>query len=169
LAEFSSTSQPQAGAPRRFFEWYSTKLDTHPITTKCISAGLISSIANILAQAIAFQQDASADRTKAATNTTSVTEFWSEFRIDPGQVGRFAFLNITFVAPVLHHWYAFINKAIPGVGWREVIHRTFWGESFLVTGSQQIPFYHLPFFVIRKMSSSFRRFIFQSFWEVCGG
>ena len=152
VAHPSSSSSPPRGG---FFAWYSAKLDTHPLTTKCISAGLISSIANILAQGIAFQQDkrsrsrstsdgssssSSEDvsiqkrhSTPPTTSTTtspnaSIFEFWSEFQIDPQQVGRFAFLNFVFVAPVFHTWYAFLNKMIPGVTWRQVIHRTFWGE-----------------------------------------
>ena len=153
VAHPSSSTSPRRG----FFAWYSAKLDTHPLTTKCISAGLISSIANILAQGIAFQQDkrsrsrstsddssssssSSEDvtiqkrySTPPTTSTTtspkeSIFEFWSEFQIDPQQVGRFAFLNFVFVAPVFHTWYAFLNKMIPGVTWRQVIHRTFWGE-----------------------------------------
>ena len=143
VAHPSSSSPPRGG----FFAWYSAKLDTHPLTTKCISAGLISSIANILAQGIAFQQEqrmrsigTSESCSEVETiekrhiipsttsHTASIFEFWSEFQIDPHQVGRFAFLNFFFVAPVFHTWYAFLNKAIPGVSWRQVIYRTFWGE-----------------------------------------
>lgn len=40
-----------------FFDWYSKKLDTHPILTKCISAGLVSSVGNVLAQVITYRQE----------------------------------------------------------------------------------------------------------------
>ncbi|OEU18520.1 hypothetical protein FRACYDRAFT_153481, partial [Fragilariopsis cylindrus CCMP1102] len=81
------------------FQWYSKLLDTNPIITKCLSAGFISSIGNVLAQGI-----------------------------NHPQVSRFALLNILFVAPILHHWYQFINKAVPGRAFSKVLQRTFWDE-----------------------------------------
>lgn len=125
LAEFGGGSQQEVGAG--FFAWYSKKLDTHPLTTKCISAGLISSVGNVLAQGITFYQKRSSKK-ETSDDSISINAVWKDFKVDPAQVGRFAFLNVIFVAPVLHYWYGFINRAIPGLGWSEVIQRTFWGE-----------------------------------------
>lgn len=115
----------QSGTSRRskFFAWYSSRLDTHPISTKCISAGLISSFGNTMAQGITFYQEKTEEG-----KPVSLTECWNEFSIDPAQVGRFAFLNVVFVAPVLHHWYNFINRVIPGTSIAMVLKRTFWDE-----------------------------------------
>ncbi len=109
--------------PSSFFTWYSNRLDTHPISTKCISAGLISSFGNSMAQGITFYEEKSDDGKIISWN-----EFWEEFCIDPAQVGRFAFLNVVFVAPVLHHWYNFINRVLPGTSIAMVLKRTFWDE-----------------------------------------
>jgi len=121
FAEFSGGSQRNSSG---FFAWYSRRLDTHPITTKCVSAGLISSVGNILAQGITFYQE----KLSSSDGEVSKEEIWKEFSIDPAQVGRFAFLNVTFVAPVLHYWYNFINRAFPGKSAWRVIQRTFWDE-----------------------------------------
>jgi hypothetical protein len=44
------------------------------------------------------------------------------------------------VAPVLHYWYQFINKAVPGTSLSRVLQRTCWDEFFFT------PFY-LPVFL----------------------
>lgn len=120
-------------SPRSFFAWYSNRLDTHPISTKCISAGLISSFGNSMAQVITFYQDKIDDENNNNNNSNKENpiaggDFWDDFSLDPAQVGRFAFLNVIFVAPVLHHWYNFINRALPGTSIRMVLQRTFWDE-----------------------------------------
>jgi hypothetical protein len=117
----SSTPPPANGFS--FFTWYSRKLDTHPITTKCISAALISSTGNILAQRITHYNQ---DDTKPDTADSSSED--DVFHVDWDKVGRFAFLNVVFVAPVLHHWYQFIDKAVPGTSLFKVLQRTCWDE-----------------------------------------
>merc|ERR1712176_1180440 len=52
------------------------------------------------------------------------------FEVDLAQVSRFAFLNVVFVAPVLHNWYNIINRAIPGTSFPRVLQRTF-ADEFL--------------------------------------
>jgi hypothetical protein len=69
------------------FRWYSNKLDTHPILTKCVSSGLVASTGNLLAQRIAYN----------ITNTTTLEEEKEAFVVDWTKVGQFAFLNVTFV------------------------------------------------------------------------
>lgn len=128
FAEFQSGGSSSSG----LFAWYSKRLDTHPISTKCISAGLISSIGNVLAQGITYYQekiDHESDSTDDDDkNSSKENNIWQDFSVDPAQVGRFAFLNVIFVAPVLHHWYNFINRALPGKSAWRVIQRTFWDE-----------------------------------------
>jgi Mpv17 / PMP22 family len=92
---------------------------THSVTTKCISAGLISSLGNVLAQKIThFQKEEEKEK----------AEEGKPFQVDLAQVSRFALLNMAFVAPVLHHWYNFINRAVPGTSIARVLQRTFWDE-----------------------------------------
>ena len=146
-----SNSQQSSNA---FFAWYSKKLDTHPyvllvmvcafrsvlvsltcciscrclspfcyrIITKCVSAGLISSIGNVLAQKITHYQQEEERKEKGSAVETP-------FQVDVAQVSRFALLNVAFVAPVLHHWYQFINRMVPGASWSRVLQRTWWDEG----------------------------------------
>mmetsp|Transcript_11811 Transcript_11811/g.21282 ORF Transcript_11811/g.21282 Transcript_11811/m.21282 type:complete len:348 (+) Transcript_11811:175-1218(+) len=111
------------GQSSSFFAWYSKKLDTHPVATKCISAGLISSLGNILAQAITHHQELEKmdedERKKHGDRP---------FQVNLAQVSRFAMLNVAFVAPVLHYWYNFINRVVPGQSLSRVLQRTFWDE-----------------------------------------
>eukprot|EP00529_Nitzschia_sp_RCC80_P019841 CAMPEP_0113464894 /NCGR_PEP_ID=MMETSP0014_2-20120614/13446_1 /TAXON_ID=2857 /ORGANISM="Nitzschia sp." /LENGTH=434 /DNA_ID=CAMNT_0000357009 /DNA_START=346 /DNA_END=1650 /DNA_ORIENTATION=+ /assembly_acc=CAM_ASM_000159 len=121
-----------------FFSWYSKKLDTHPVTTKCISAGIISAVGNIFAQGIAYYQEQSELDEKDASEYRRRWEQQQQhlqessprkpFEVDLAQVSRFAFLNVVFVAPVLHHWYQFINRAVPGKSLGRVAQRVFWDE-----------------------------------------
>jgi hypothetical protein len=132
------------------FQWYSKLLDTNPIITKCLSAGLISSIGNVLAQGINHRQQQQKEKEIEYENNYNNNDSDSDnkikqeqqeenqqqpqqiqpaaFQVDIAQVSRFALLNILFVAPVLHHWYQFINKAVPGRSFSKVLQRTFWDE-----------------------------------------
>jgi hypothetical protein len=126
------------------FQWYSKLLDTNPILTKCLSAGFISSIGNVLAQGINHRQQHQKEEEEKQIeyennfndNATKQKQQQEEnqqqqpsaFQVDIAQVSRFALLNILFVAPVLHHWYQFINKAVPGRSFSKVLQRTFWDE-----------------------------------------
>jgi peroxisomal membrane protein 2 len=131
-------------------------LDTHPITTKCVSAGLVSSLGNILAQAITHYQELNQKQEQKQNETSKAKRQWQEkhqqqddtylldkkkdnndhddevtaeqFQVDLAQVSRFAFLNVVFVAPILHHWYQFINRAVPGTSFSRVAQRVFWDE-----------------------------------------
>jgi hypothetical protein len=132
FVEFQSGGASSSG----WFAWYSNRLDTHPVSTKCISAGLISSVGNILAQGITYYQEKMEQENDSSSTTadngqeiaSKNNDIWKDFSVDPAQVGRFAFLNAIFVAPVLHHWYNFINRALPGKSVWRVVQRTFWDE-----------------------------------------
>ena len=114
-----------------FFDWYSKNLDTHPILTKCVSAGLISSLGNVLAQGITHRQQQQQQQAYDNGNGNSnkpIQQHHPPFEVNLAQVGRFALLNVAFVAPILHHWYQFINRAVPGLSFSRVLQRTFWDE-----------------------------------------
>ena len=91
--------------------WYSHKLDTNPILTKCVSAGLISGLGQLISQRIMYDPESG-----------------KEFRVDWYQTGRFMVLNVIFVAPVLHFWYTWLDKAIPGTQIIPVVKRVFFDE-----------------------------------------
>ena len=125
IAGGSSSGHNQGSSRFSFFEWYSKKLDTHPVTTKCISAGLISSLGNVLAQAITHREE----QNKQASDPNNQHQLEPKpFEVNVAQVSRFVLLNVAFVAPVFHHWYQFINRAVPGKSMSRVLQRTFWDE-----------------------------------------
>lgn len=70
--------------------WYSRKLDTHPILTKCVSSGLVSAAGDLTCQYL--------------TNH----EKWDLIR-----TGRFSLLGTLWVGPVLHYWYGALFSAFP--------------------------------------------------------
>lgn len=120
----SPANQSSFGSPfYSFFGWYSKKLDTHPISTKCVSAALVSSVGSVLAQVIAHRQEEQEN-----ANDKNKKERQEPFEIDYEKVSRFVFLNIVYVAPVLHHWYEFVNRALPGRSFSRVLQRTFCDE-----------------------------------------
>ena len=109
-----------------FFEWYSNKLDTHPILTKSISAGIISAVGSVLGQLIAHQQE---QQQLPKDNNGNSESKQKPFELDLVHLSNFALLNVAFVAPVLHHWYNFINRAIPGTSFPRVLQRTICDEG----------------------------------------
>lgn len=121
-----SYAEFRSGESNSWFAWYSRRLDTHPISTKCVSAGMIAAVGNVLAQVITFQQAISCQ--SSTDLDKSDRRSWRDFHIDSGQVGRFALLNVAFAAPLLHHWYNFIDRALPGKSMSRVLQRTFWDE-----------------------------------------
>lgn len=96
--------------------WYSHMLDISPVFTKCVSAGLVSGVGNIAAQRFMHTKE-------------------GDFAVDWPQTGRFALLNVVFVAPALHYWYTWLARAIPGKAILPVSKRVFYDE-FVFT-----PFY----------------------------
>jgi Mpv17 / PMP22 family len=75
--------------------WYAMKLDTHPITTKCISSGLISGTGDLICQYLTLPGNDD-DSNKQSSTTSS----W-----DIARTSRFASLGAFWVGPVLHCWY----------------------------------------------------------------
>jgi hypothetical protein len=81
--------------------WYVKKLDTHPITTKCVSSGLISGSGDLLCQSI-------------IANKRKETSTKNDF--DWIRTLRFTILGSFLVAPTVHLWYGMLMRRIPGTG-----------------------------------------------------
>mmetsp|Transcript_17882 Transcript_17882/g.28070 ORF Transcript_17882/g.28070 Transcript_17882/m.28070 type:complete len:251 (-) Transcript_17882:1082-1834(-) len=92
---------------RNPLQWYVTKLDTHPITTKCLSSGLISGSGDLLCQSI------------VAKKKETAHEF------DWMRTLRFTILGSFLVAPTVHLWYGMLMSRIPGTGVAAVAKRLF--------------------------------------------
>jgi len=108
-----------------FLEWYSMKLDTHPITTKCISSGLIAGAGDMICQYMTVTTMATGDlESKVDTNAaaadnpsqraeTSLIDQMSTTKWDWVRTGRFATLGALWVGPVLHVWYGALFRQFP--------------------------------------------------------
>jgi hypothetical protein len=96
---------------RNPLQWYITKLDTHPITTKGITSGLISGSGDLLCQSII------ANKRKETTSTTHEFDWMRTL--------RFTILGSFLVAPTVHLWYGMLMRRIPGTGVSAIAKRLF--------------------------------------------
>lgn len=85
-------------------KWYSEKLDTHPITTKSISSGLVSGFGDLICQSLT-QSVNSSDGSRRSFLTW---ETW-----DAARTGRFATIGTIWIGPVLHYWYGGLTRTFP--------------------------------------------------------
>jgi hypothetical protein len=90
----TNTSQSKKFDP---LGWYSSKLDESPMITKALTAAFVAGGGDVGCQWIV-------QRNKDG------------FTWDPARTGRFAFLGLSLIAPVSHHWYGLVMSRIPGVG-----------------------------------------------------
>mmetsp|Transcript_25499 Transcript_25499/g.38477 ORF Transcript_25499/g.38477 Transcript_25499/m.38477 type:complete len:251 (-) Transcript_25499:16-768(-) len=98
---------------RNPLQWYVTKLDTHPITTKCISSGLISGSGDLLCQSII------AKRKQQSTS----------HELDWMRTLRFTLLGSFLVAPTVHSWYGMLMSRIPGTSLAAIGKRLFFDQG----------------------------------------
>jgi len=94
--------------------WYSRKLDTHPLITKCVSSGLVSGVGDGLGQYIQQRKQPEGTPWK-----------WDALR-----TGRFVVLGFALVAPVCHVWYASLMERIPGSGMKQIASRVVLDQFF---------------------------------------
>ena len=106
-----STSNPTLSEPSIYqpIAWYSRKLDTHPLLTKCISSGLVAGSGEVLGQYIQYRKQSPQSR-------------WNW---DMARTGRFVILGFVLVAPVCHVWYGSLMERIPGNGVKQIVTRVF--------------------------------------------
>lgn len=108
----SSSSFSSSSKQSNFFQWYSEKLETHPILTKAITSGIISGSADLICQAISYKK-------RAAENEEE------ELTFDLARTGRFTFMGSAFVAPIVHNWYGLLGSRIPGNSLSAILKRLF--------------------------------------------
>eukprot|EP00045_Choanoeca_perplexa_P001468 m.19820 g.19820 ORF g.19820 m.19820 type:complete len:250 (-) comp10962_c0_seq2:227-976(-) len=80
---------------------YSQYLTTHPLTTKVLTAGVIGVVADLTAQ-LAIERSR---------------------QLDVPRLTKFVALQMAIIAPVLHVWYGFLNRRLPGNHVRVVLQR----------------------------------------------
>lgn len=114
-----SSNRDSDGHISAWISWYSRKLDTHPMTTKCLTSGLISASGDILCQYL----------TQPSPDGSSDQQNW-----DLARTGRFAALGAVWVGPVLHYWYGALFRAFPRqVVLRVAVDQLLFAPAFLVT------------------------------------
>lgn len=132
----STTSSPPKTGLHHLFAWYTTKLETHPLTTKCISSGIIAGAGDFFSQYYVFQkQNEGKDG-----DTRNFKDHW-----DANRNFRFAFLGFALIAPTMHHWYGALMRYIPEVSMKGAIIRSSIDQFLFV------PFF-LPTWLVSNMA-----------------
>ena len=140
LSSSISKSQSQS-ASFNPIAWYSTKLETHPIATKCITSGIIAGTGDLICQYMVHNHQARKlkgirdehDAVKANVGNRNV------FTPDWVRTGRFFVLGFGLVAPAEHIWFGYLNSRIPGKSIQAVLKRLFCDQILFV------PFYNSSF------------------------
>lgn len=84
---------------------YTEALEKKPILTKSITAGVLSLIADVICQ----------KGFGGAPNEGDKEEAKVEKALDFPRIGKFTFLGVALVGPILHFWYGGLARRIPGV------------------------------------------------------
>lgn len=111
----------------RLIAWYTTKLETHPYTTKCITSGMIAGLGNVTCQCLeqkgGRKDEKKNDNENANAPSSSVIIEWD-------RAARFFVLGFALIAPTVHVWYGFLMRQIPGVTLSKVVQRTALDQFF---------------------------------------
>ena len=147
----SSAPPPPPHASRPFFSglnnplrWYASKLDTHPMTTKCVSSGMIAGSGDLLCQYLNPRDNPSAppsERRATEDAGGSENEGRRDDEIEQGRpatnggfdwtrTARFVILGSCLIAPTVHVWYAHLMSSIPGSGASSIVRRLAWDQGF---------------------------------------
>ncbi len=96
----------------KFIAWYSTKLQTHPLTTKALTSGVIAGAGDITCQLIVqrrtfYENDSSGsslllNKSDQIRNEVSLDKKGFQFEPDLIRTGRFTLLGFALIAPVVH-------------------------------------------------------------------
>lgn len=138
-----STSNAPKGLFQRVWSLYNHGLEKYPLATKSLTAGVLSFGADIVCQmnfpSTKSNEDdyefgessegrsdidhiSSNDEVKVSvvgngeSNNPVATNFDILSNIDWARVGQFTLIGTALIGPVLHHWYGFLAKRLPGAG-----------------------------------------------------
>ena len=78
--------------------WYSKKLETHPLITKCMTSAFIAGSDDLVCQYVIYKQ-------KSKNGMDNYAESNGIFDPDLQRTSRFTFLGMTSVAPMCHTWF----------------------------------------------------------------
>ena len=94
-----------------FLSWYSRRLDTHPLSTKAITSGLIAGAGDFGCQVLVDKPEQALQNDDTISDAESSSlDWWDRHR-----TGRFTLLGACLVAPVVHFWYHMLaTRILPG-------------------------------------------------------
>lgn len=118
MADSEKTPNKHQNIFMRMAAWYSKKLDTHPLLTKCLTNGFIAGGGDIICQAGVYNPD---DHRKKDGSEAS---FWTDV-YDIQRTFRFWFLGTFFAATTGHYWYEYLARNHAGPGFSSVFKRVF--------------------------------------------
>lgn len=124
----SSNTRSQTSFTANPFLWYSSKLETHPMTTKCLTSGFLSAAGDLLCQYLVHANNNNNNNLITTTpknddnsdddnngDIVMTTKTKNGFQPDYIRTSRFAFIGAAFVAPIIHYWYGFLVTTLaPG-------------------------------------------------------
>ncbi len=127
-------STAKAGSTQASSLWarYNHHLVANPITTKCITAGILATAADIVCQ-INFPLDPETKKKPAME------------RVDWKRTMNFAVLNTFMVPPVMHWWYGLLSTRIVGTSFMAAVKRVAFDQSIFA------PLFVCVFFVANLM------------------
>ena len=115
---------------RKILVWYTKQLETYPMTTKCLSSGIVASMGDIICQSMTtleadeelrntgddgdqYQQQ---QQQQHRQQPLSQAEFLDWLNWDWKRTGRFFIMGCFWVAPCTHYWYQTLNtRLVPGL------------------------------------------------------
>jgi hypothetical protein len=110
----SSTSKATRGKNRgnsfeRAFAWYGDKLETHPIITKGLTAGVIGAMGDVMCQIYIDKPEKEIQMQQDGEQVPTQALWWWE----SGRTTRFFVLGVGLVGPWCHSWYGFLARKLP--------------------------------------------------------
>lgn len=111
-----STAKASSAQAASLWARYNHHLVANPITTKCITAGVLATAADIVCQ-INFPLDPETKKKPAMD------------RVDWKRTLNFAVLNTLMVPPVMHWWYGLLSTRIVGTTFMAAVKRVFFDQS----------------------------------------
>mmetsp|Transcript_13975 Transcript_13975/g.24293 ORF Transcript_13975/g.24293 Transcript_13975/m.24293 type:complete len:341 (+) Transcript_13975:156-1178(+) len=121
----SSSSSSGGGSTNPFsraFQWYSTKLETHPIITKGLTAGFIGALGDVSCQVFIDkpeQERLLAEKGEPIPSSEDQPLWWWQ----AGRTTRFFVLGVGLVGPWCHAWFGFLARTFPELTVRSIVTR----------------------------------------------
>lgn len=116
---FSSSSSEKPSSTSflgSMLSWYARKLETHPITTKSITSGIIAGAGDFICQCLvdkpAFEHQRALEL-QAGKAVRSVEDEAPLWWWNAARTGNFLLLGGAMVGPALHYWYGALATRFP--------------------------------------------------------